>query len=120
MVEHARSKHYLVGYQEIKCHMAFDIKVDNLVRKVCFAASGHTTETLATMTYSSVVSRDSARIASFWHLRKARFVASGHTAETLLTMTYSSVVTCDSSCIASSSWHLWNLRFGRWMLAMHN
>jgi hypothetical protein len=37
-VEHARFKHYLVGYQEIKCLMVFDIKVENLVRKACFVA----------------------------------------------------------------------------------
>jgi hypothetical protein len=62
-IAHACSKHYLVGYQEIKCHMVFDIKVENLVRKVRFVAGGHTTETPATMTYSSVVSRDSVCIA---------------------------------------------------------
>jgi Reverse transcriptase (RNA-dependent DNA polymerase) len=61
--ELARSKYYLVGYQEIKCHMIFDIKVENLVRKARFVAGGHTTETPASMTYSSVVSRDSVRIA---------------------------------------------------------
>jgi hypothetical protein len=51
-----------VGYQEIKCHMVFDIKMD-LTRKARIVAGGHTTETPSSLTYSSVVSRDSVRIA---------------------------------------------------------
>jgi hypothetical protein len=51
-----------VGYQEIDCHMIFDIKMD-LTRKARFVAGGHTTETPTSITYSSVVSRDSVRIA---------------------------------------------------------
>jgi Reverse transcriptase (RNA-dependent DNA polymerase) len=62
-VEEARSNCYLVGLQEIKCHKVFDIKVENLVRKARFVAGGHTTDTRASMTYSSVVARDSVRIA---------------------------------------------------------
>jgi hypothetical protein len=42
--------------------MIFDIKMD-LTRKARFVAGGHTTDTPASMTYSSVVSRDSVRIA---------------------------------------------------------
>jgi hypothetical protein len=51
-----------VGYQEIDCHMVFDVKMD-LTRKARFVAGGHTTETPSSLTYSSVVSRDSVRIA---------------------------------------------------------
>jgi hypothetical protein len=51
-----------VGFQEINCHMVFDVKMD-LTRKARFVAGGHTTETPASLTYSSVVSRDSVRIA---------------------------------------------------------
>jgi hypothetical protein len=51
-----------VGFQEIECHMIFDVKMD-LTRKARFVAGGHTTETPASITYSSVVSRDSVRIA---------------------------------------------------------
>jgi hypothetical protein len=47
-----------VGYQEIDCHMIFDVKMD-LTRKARFVAGGHTTETPSSITYSSVVSRDS-------------------------------------------------------------
>ena len=51
-------------FQEIKCHMIFDIKiVENFCRKAQLVAGGHTTEAPATLTYSSVVSRDSVRIA---------------------------------------------------------
>jgi hypothetical protein len=54
---------HLVGYQRIKCHMIFDIKMDNLTRKARFVAGGHTTITPSSITYSSVVSRESVRIA---------------------------------------------------------
>jgi hypothetical protein len=50
-----------VGYQEIDCHMIFDVKI-NLTQKARFVAGGHMTETPASITYSSVVSRDSVRI----------------------------------------------------------
>ena len=52
------------GYQQIKCHMIFDIKMgENFRRKARMVAGGHTTEAPSTLTYSSVVSRDSVRIA---------------------------------------------------------
>ncbi len=54
----------LQGYQEIKCHMIFDIKMDgDFTRKARLVAGGHTTETPASSTYSSVVSRESIRVA---------------------------------------------------------
>ena len=51
----------LPGYQEIGCHWVFDVKMD-LSRKSRFVAGGHTTKT-PKQTYSSVVSRDSVRLA---------------------------------------------------------
>ena len=52
------------GFQQIRCHMIFDIKiVENFRRKARFVAGGHTTETPASLTYSSVVSHDTIRIA---------------------------------------------------------
>jgi hypothetical protein len=51
-----------VGYQEISCHMVFEVKMD-LTRKAQFVAGSHLTETPSSLTYSSVVSRDSVRIA---------------------------------------------------------
>jgi len=54
----------LQGYQEIKCHMIFDIKMDgDFTRKARFVAGGYTTKALLSSTYSSVVSRESMRIA---------------------------------------------------------
>jgi hypothetical protein len=47
-----------VGYQEITCHMVFDVKMD-LTHKARFVAGGHMTETPASLTYSSVVSQHS-------------------------------------------------------------
>ena len=60
-VDDARKK--LVGYEQIKCHMVFDVKMDGLVRKARLVAGGHETGDVSTITYSSVVSRDSVRIA---------------------------------------------------------
>ena len=52
------------GYQHVDCHIIFDIKMgENFRRKARMVAGGHKTETPATLTYSSVVSRDSVRIA---------------------------------------------------------
>lgn len=63
-IEEARSGKKLVGYQEIGCHMIFDIKMDGLfTRKARLVAGGHTTDPPAAITYSSVVSRESVRIA---------------------------------------------------------
>ena len=54
----------LSGFQEIKCHMIFDVKIgENFCRKARLVVGGHTTDAPATLTYSSVVSRDSVRIA---------------------------------------------------------
>ena len=55
------AKKKLVGYQRINCHMVFDIKMD-FTQKARFVAGGHTTETPVSLTYSSVVSRDSVRL----------------------------------------------------------
>ena len=54
----------LVGYQKVKCHIVFDVKLgENFRRKARLVAGGHTTDAPASITYSSVVSRDSVRIA---------------------------------------------------------
>ena len=51
------------SYQQIKCHMVFDVKMEeNFRRKAQFVAGSHTTETPLTLTYSSIVSRISVRI----------------------------------------------------------
>ena len=52
----------LRGHQEIKCHIIFDVKMD-FTRKARFVAGGHMTEAPNSLTYSSVVSRESVKIA---------------------------------------------------------
>jgi hypothetical protein len=49
-------------YQEIRCHMIFDVKMEDFRRKARFVAGGHTTDTPHAMTYESVVSKESVRI----------------------------------------------------------
>jgi hypothetical protein len=61
-VRQGQARGDLVGYQEIDCHMIFDVKMD-LTCNARFVAGGHLTETPASLTYSSVVSHDSVRIA---------------------------------------------------------
>ena len=53
-----------IGYQELRCHLMFAIKMgENFRRKARFVAGGHTTEVPSPLTYASVVSRDSVCIA---------------------------------------------------------
>ena len=53
-----------IGFQQITCHMIFEIKLGkNFRRKARLVGGGHQTVTPASITYSSVVSRDSVRIA---------------------------------------------------------
>jgi hypothetical protein len=51
-----------VGYQKIDCHMVFNIKM-TLEWKARYVAGGHQTEPTKDITFASVVSRDSIRIA---------------------------------------------------------
>jgi hypothetical protein len=50
-------------YQEIRCHMIFDVKMEDFRRKARFVAGGHTTDAPHVMNNASVVSRESVRIA---------------------------------------------------------
>ena len=50
------------GRTQIKCHMIFDVKFD-FTRKARFVAGGHLTKPPSSITYSTVVTRDSVRIA---------------------------------------------------------
>ena len=53
----------LVAYQEITMHIIFDVKLgENFRRKARLVADGHKTDPPNSVTYSSVVSRDSVRI----------------------------------------------------------
>ena len=49
-------------HKKIVCHMIFDIKMD-FTRKARLVVEGHMTDPPKESTYSSVVSRDSIRIA---------------------------------------------------------
>lgn len=46
------------GYQFVRCHLIFDIKMEDFCRKAKLVAGGHMTEVPATITYASVVTRD--------------------------------------------------------------
>jgi len=50
-----------VGHTRITCHAVFDVKLD-LTHKARYVAGGHLTNSPTSMTYSSVVSRDSVKI----------------------------------------------------------
>ena len=50
------------GYQEITCHIIIDVNMD-FIWKVIFVANGSKTEAPVSLTYSSVVSRDSVQLA---------------------------------------------------------
>jgi hypothetical protein len=49
-------------YKEIRCHMIFDVKMEDFRRKARFVAGEHTTDTPHAMTYASVFSRESVRV----------------------------------------------------------
>jgi hypothetical protein len=50
-------------YQDIRYHMIFNIKMEDFRRKARFVAGGHTTDTPHAMTYASVLSMESVRVA---------------------------------------------------------
>ena len=53
-----------IGYQMIKCHMIFDVKLgENFIRRARLVGGGHRTTAPTSITYSSVVSRDLVRIS---------------------------------------------------------
>ena len=52
-----------VGYKWIRCHLVFDVKMEDFRRKARFVAGGHMTDVPPSITYASVVSRETVRIA---------------------------------------------------------
>ena len=46
------------GYQKIRFHIIFDIKMEDFRRKSILVAGGHVIDPPATITYTSVVSRE--------------------------------------------------------------
>ena len=57
------NKPVTIGYKFICCHIIFHLKMEDFCRQACLVARIHVTETPATMTYASVVSRESVRLA---------------------------------------------------------
>ncbi|KAL7523720.1 hypothetical protein ACHAXR_000304, partial [Thalassiosira sp. AJA248-18] len=51
------------GYEFMKCHLIFNIKMEDSRRKARLVAGGHMTRAPATMTYASVVSRETVHRA---------------------------------------------------------
>ena len=63
-LDDARNGKILVGFQEIGSHMIFDIKMDgNFTRRARLIVGGHKTVAPAPITYLSVLSRESVRLA---------------------------------------------------------
>ena len=61
--EHEGNINDLVGYQQITRHMIFYVNLgENFRRKAQYVADGHKTDTPSSVTYSTVVYRDSVRI----------------------------------------------------------
>ena len=52
-----------IGYQRMNCHMVFDVKMKDFRRKARLVAGGHMTKAPPTITYASVVSRETVRLA---------------------------------------------------------
>lgn len=51
------------GYQKILCHMIFDIKIKDFSRNARLVAGGHVTKPHATITYVSVVTKETVCVA---------------------------------------------------------
>jgi Reverse transcriptase (RNA-dependent DNA polymerase) len=51
-----------IGYDCIRCHMVFDVKIGDLTRKARFCANGNETDPPKDSTFSTVVSRDTVRL----------------------------------------------------------
>ena len=51
------------GFQYVNYHMVFDINMEEFCRKACLVAGGHMTHILDTITYSSVIMRETVCIA---------------------------------------------------------
>ena len=50
-------------YQDIRCNMIFDIKMEDLQQKAWYVAGGHAIVAPPALTYASVVLQESVRIA---------------------------------------------------------
>ena len=71
--------------QQIRCHLVFDIKMDS-THKARLVAGGHTTEVVEMSNYSSVVSRESVRIAMVVVALNTLKIEAGDSQSTYLTV----------------------------------
>ena len=58
-----RSSKSPIGHSRIGVHLIFDVKMENFQFKARLVANGNETGTPASLTYASVVSRESVRTA---------------------------------------------------------
>ena len=54
---------HMKGFQYVTCHVVFDIKMEDFHRKACLMEGGHMTHRPDTITYSSVVTRETVCIS---------------------------------------------------------
>jgi hypothetical protein len=66
-----------LDYKWIKCHMIFDIKIEDFRRKAHMVAGGHMTSAPTIMTYASMVSRETI-------IRNPVFVNCNHQISTII------------------------------------
>ena len=52
-----------IGHQFVQCSMVFNIKIEDFRCKARLVTEGHMTKAPATITYASIVSRETVRIA---------------------------------------------------------
>jgi hypothetical protein len=52
-----------IGYQKIPCHLIFDVEMEDFRQKARLVAGGHRIKAPATITYASVVSSETVRLA---------------------------------------------------------
>ena len=52
-----------IGLQFVPCHVVFNVKMEDFRHKAWLVAGGNMTEELVTITYASVVSRETVRIS---------------------------------------------------------
>ena len=84
--EHEDDITQLPEFKEITGHLVFDIKLgENFRRKARFCADGHKTEAPPSVTYSTVVSRDSVRVILLVAALNELEVLSGDVQNTYLT-----------------------------------
>ncbi|KAL7475736.1 hypothetical protein ACHAW6_001644 [Cyclotella cf. meneghiniana] len=54
-----------LDHQYMKCHMIFDVKIEDFCCRALLVARGHMTKAPATLTYASIVSQETVQIALF-------------------------------------------------------